>query len=177
MLVQPVTLHVYFWQRRWMPFWICVAWTVGSFMRAASIRTGECVCCGKMPFVASLRKMPGMRMQDDDAHLRAVGGAGVLNREAEGWQDRLQRMEEWLDRMEGTAQDHEQLLIAHSVSIDAQRNHLPDVIEFLVESEVGDRNCMMDLLRHQCGVTSSVASQWQTGSRMCWIGPCSTPCG
>ena len=70
----------------------------------------------------------------------------------------MQRMEEGLDRMEGTAQEHERLLVAHSVSIDAQRNRLSDVIEFLAESEVGDRNRMMDLLRRQCGMISSVAS-------------------
>ena len=98
------------------------------------------------------------RQPDDDAYLGAVGGTGVLNRESEEWQDRMQRMEERLDRMEGTAQEHERLLVAHSVSIDAQRNCLSDVIEFLAESEVGDRNRMMDLLRRQCGMTSSVAS-------------------
>ena len=98
------------------------------------------------------------RQQDDDVHLGAVGGTGVLNRESEEWQDRMQRMEERLDRMEGTAQEHERLLVAHSVSIDTQRNRLSDVIEFLAESEVGDRNRMMDLLRRQCGMTSSVAS-------------------
>ena len=76
------------------------------------------------------------QQRDDDAHLGAVGGTGVLNRESEEWQDRMQRMEERLDRMEGTAQEHERLLVAHSVSIDAQRNRLSDVIEFLAESEV-----------------------------------------
>ena len=62
------------------------------------------------------------QQQDDDAHLGAVGGTGVLNRESEEWQDRLQRMKERLDRMDGTTQDHEWLLVAHSVSTDAQRN-------------------------------------------------------
>ena len=94
------------------------------------------------------------QQQDDDAHLGVVGGGGVLNRESEEWQ----RMEERLDRMTGTAQDHERLLVAHSVSTDAQRNRLSDVIEFLAEIEVGDRNRMMDLLHRQCGMTSSVAS-------------------
>ena len=98
------------------------------------------------------------QQRDDDAHLGAVGGTGVLNRESEEWPDRMQRMEERLDRMEGTAQEHERLLVAHSVSIDAQRNRLSDVIEVLAESEVGDRNRMMDLLRRQCGMTSSDAS-------------------
>lgn len=83
----------------------------------------------------------------------ASGGIGGLVDGSVGWRN---RMEERLAKMEGTAQAHEQLLVAHSRNINTQQTRLTDVIEFLAESEVGDRNRMMDLLRRQCGLATTV---------------------